>query len=238
MTKSAHWLGAGVLACCFAALSACGSKGGAAGNGNNGSTPLASACLGPSFSSACESCLQSSCASTLGSFASDCSDYVQCYCPGGAFNASAQTSQTCVAKAAANPSCLTSVQAMNTCVTQTCANVCGSSGGGSGGSTSGGGGGGGGGGSGGGGGTGGPTPACGIEFTTAACASCVMAECCSVTQTCAQDQACLSVITCMHQCGGSTSCEQSCVSSAAANAQMELNAAGSCWTNSCTHSGC
>lgn len=236
MTSSSHWLGATALAC-FAALSACGSRGSTGGGGSStGSSAGNAACLGPSFSSnACESCIQASCGSPLGSFQNDCSDYIQCYCPNGAFNGSAQTSQACVSKVTANPSCISSVQTMNNCLNQNCASSCQSSGGSTGGSSGGGGGGSGAGSSGG---TGGVTAACGVAFTTASCASCVSAKCCSVTQTCGADQACLSIITCIHQCNGAMMCEQNCVSSAPMSAQMELNAAGSCWTSSCTRSGC
>lgn len=235
MTKSAHWLGAGALAC-FAALSACGSKGngGGSGSGNSGNDAIYAACLGPSFSSACDSCLQASCGSAVGAFASECNDYIQCYCPNGAYNGSAQQSQACLSKATASPSCLSSVQGMNSCVTGTCASACQSS------SQSSGSSGGGGTGSGGGasGGSGGSVAACGVAFTTGACASCVMAKCCSVTQACAGDQGCLDIINCIHGCKGDMKCEQSCVSAAPNSAQMELNAAGGCWTSSCSNSGC
>jgi hypothetical protein len=75
------------------------------------------------------------------------------------------------------------------------------------------------------------TAACGIAFTTATCASCVMSKCCSVTGACSEDQACVSVITCIHQCNQNTSCEENCVSNAPKNAQNELGAAVSCWAS-------
>lgn len=238
MTKSSHWLVASALAC-FAALSACGSKNSNTGGGSStGNTGNAVACLGQALTGACQSCIQGSCEGALGSFASDCSEYLQCYCPNGAYNGSAQTSQACVSKVTANPSCLSSAQSVNTCLQQNCTTACQ----GSGGSSSGGGGGSGGGSGGSGGGSssgaGGMTPACGVVFTTASCASCVMSKCCSVTQSCASDEGCLAIITCIHGCSNDTKCEQNCVTSAPASAQMELNNAGACWTSSCNGSGC
>jgi hypothetical protein len=76
--------------------------------------------------------------------------------------------------------------------------------------------------------------ACGIVFVGESCASCVMTNCCSATQACAQDQACVSIITCIHQCSSSTSCEQNCITDAPKAAQQELNAAGTCWASSCS----
>jgi hypothetical protein len=63
-----------------------------------------------------------------------------------------------------------------------------------------------------------------------------MAKCCGATQTCAQDQACTSIITCIHQCNQNMSCESNCISSAPKAAQSELNNAAGCWASSC--SGC
>jgi hypothetical protein len=231
MTKGSHWLGASALAC-FAALSACGSKGGQGGGSGNGQGvpgSAASACLGQFTGGACGSCIESSCASALGAFANDCSDYIACYCPNGQYSASAQTTQGCVSKITTNPSCLTSAQGINTCMQQSCDTACLSTGGGSGS-----GGGSGGSGGDGGSGSGASVAACGIAFTGAACASCVMTKCCSVTQTCAQDQACIAIITCIHQCASSMSCEEGCIANASKTAQSELDAAGSCWASQCS----
>lgn len=234
MTKSSHWLLAGALAS-FAALSACGAKGNSGNSGTSGSgggQPVPVACLGQAFGGACDSCIQASCGSALGSFGSDCSDYVDCYCPNGAYSASAQMSQSCVSKVTANPSCLSSVQTMNNCVNQNCATTCsasssagGSSGGGTGGGTGGSTG-------------GGMTAACGVAFTTSGCASCVMSQCCPVTQDCAGDQKCIGIITCIHACNGSKTCESSCITAAPSSAQTELSNAAQCWNSSCGKSGC
>lgn len=233
MTKSSHWLGAIALAC-FATLSACGTKGGG-GSGIHGSgSPVPTACLGQAFSSACDSCIQSSCEAALGAFGSDCSDYIDCYCPNGAYNASAQTSQTCVSRATSNPSCLSSAQGINSCLTQTCATACQSTGGASG-SSSGGSGGGASGSSGSG---GGATAACGVAFSSASCATCVNSNCCSATQSCGKDQGCLDMITCIHGCNGNSSCQQNCITNASSSAQSELSAAVNCWISSCGKSGC
>ena len=234
MTKCSHWLGASALAW-FAALSACGTKGGAgsgSGNGEGVSGATASACLGQFAGGMCGSCLESACASALGSFGNDCGEYIDCYCPNGQYNAMEQASQACISKVTTNPACLSSAQQINNCLQQSCNSACTSTGGGSGSNSSGSGGGGGSG--------GGSTAACGISFTNSSCASCVQASCCSETQACAQDMACVAIITCIHQCAsGSSSCIENCVSQAPKNAQMELNAAGSCWANSCTGSkGC
>jgi len=231
MTKGSHWLGASALAL-FGALSACGTKAngggtGGAGAGTGVSGNIAAACLGQYAGSACSSCLETACGSALGSFANDCGDYIDCYCPNGQYSSSAQSSQACVSKITVNPSCLSSAQGINNCVQQSCSTACSSTGAGSGSSS----GGGGGGSSGSSGGAGGATSACGVAFTTAACAGCVMSMCCSVTQTCAQDQACISIITCIHQCAGNMTCEENCVSHAPMNAQTELNSAGSCWAS-------
>lgn len=238
MTKSSHWLVAGAIAC-FASLSACGSKGGSGSNGTSGGSSgnhtLSASCLGPSFTSACTSCIQASCASEVGAFANDCNDYIQCYCPNGAYSASAQASQSCLSQVTTNPSCLSSAQGMNGCVEQSCAGECQSVSGGSGGSS-----GSGTGGSGSGGSSGGSamTAACGIAFTTSTCAGCVDSQCCSVTQTCAADQACIGIITCIHGCNGNMTCEHSCITSAPSSAQSEISNAAQCWSMSCGNSGC
>lgn len=239
MTKGSHWLGAGALAS-FAALFACSGKGapsGTSGTSGNSGAPPSAACLGQAVSSACYSCIRSDCASQLGSFGNDCSDYIQCYCPNGTFNESAQASQMCVSSITTNPACLSSAQALNTCAEQTCGSACqmasGSSSGGSASSSGSGGGSSGAGSSG-----GGMTAACGISFANASCASCVTSKCCSATQACGEDQSCLGIITCIHGCNADTSCEDNCVANAPASAQMELNSAASCWESSCTNSGC
>jgi hypothetical protein len=240
MTKCSHWLLAGALAS-FAALSACGAKGNSGNseaNGNGGGPPVPVACLGQAFGGACDSCIQASCGSALGSFGSECSDYVGCYCPNGAYSASAQMSQNCLSKVTANPSCLSSVQTMNGCVMQNCASECQAANGS--GSSSGGGTGGGNAGSGsaGGSGGGGMTDACGVAFTSSACAGCVTSQCCSATEKCAGDQGCLGIITCIHGCGSNMTCEHSCITSAPSSAQSELNDAVQCWSSSCGKSGC
>jgi len=238
MTRSSCWLlGTSALAW-FAALCACSGKGAPSGQGQTGGS--VSACLGQAIgqttSGACYACMQASCASQLGAFGSDCSDYLACVCPDGAYDVSAQSSQTCQAKLTSDSACVPSAQAVNTCAEQSCASACHPSTG-SGGSSGGGGVAGAGGSGGGSGGGSTVVMACGVTFSVASCAQCVTAQCCSVTQTCGEDQACVGIISCLHQCGQNTSCEQNCVSSAPASAQQELNAAAQCWSSSCS-SGC
>jgi hypothetical protein len=246
MTKSSHWLlGASALAS-FAALSACSGKGAPGGGQSLGGGSI-NACVSQAVTqtvgNACFACMENACASQLGAFGSDCSDYLQCLCPNGAFDNSAESSQSCEAKITSDSACLPSAQAVNGCAGQSCASACqapnpssGSSSGGGSSVLGGSGGGSGGGGSGGSGGVSGMT-ACGVEFSSATCAQCVAAQCCSATQTCGQDQACVMVIQCIHQCGQDSSCEDNCVSGASASAQQELNAAATCWSSSCS-SGC
>jgi len=229
MTKCSHWLGASALAW-FVALSACGTKGGAGGSGNDQgvSSATASACLGQLAGANCGECLQSTCASALGAFGNDCGDYIDCYCPNGQYSVMAQTSQACISKITSNPSCLSSAQGINNCLQQSCASACTSTGNGSGSNGSGSGG----------GSSGGVTAACGISFVGTSCASCVQSKCCSVTQTCAQDMACVNIITCVHGCNSVMSCEENCISNASKNAQAEVNAAASCWAQTCGSEGC
>jgi hypothetical protein len=82
------------------------------------------------------------------------------------------------------------------------------------------------------------TTACGMTFPTTACASCVSASCCAYTQTCANDPACGSLVTCLDGCNGNTTCESSCIDAASTTAAQELDNAVTCWSGSCSASGC
>ena len=113
-----------------AAVFACSSSSGGGG---------ASACLQSSTSSACYSCTQQNCGSELSNAESACSDYLNCVCAGGSFNACNE--QSCSSKITSGCASALQNSSCSACTSQcssggqTCSSS--SSGGGSGGGSGG-----------------------------------------------------------------------------------------------------
>ena len=56
-----------------------------------------------------------------------------------------------------------------------------------------------------------PFPACGLETWSAACASCISANCCTQAQQCVDDVACSATEGCVHECApGDSACRLAC----------------------------
>jgi hypothetical protein len=103
------------LATSFAALVACSSKPSSSG------PPQACVAGAISASGACESCIQSSCASALGNYESACSDYFACACPDGSFNASYEGA--CETQATES-GCESETEALAACEMTSCSKPC------------------------------------------------------------------------------------------------------------------
>ncbi len=84
---------------------------------------------------------------------------------------------------------------------------------------------------------GGSGMACGFLYPTA-CASCVMTNCCSASQTCASDPACVSLNNCVVSCNGNTTCQNTCGSNSTQATVNEFNAGQACLHMSCAAAGC
>lgn len=225
MNKS-NWLAASVVAGC-AVLFACStsSNGGDAG-ANYGSY---TACITQGASSDCVTCVENNCGTPLSNIESSCTDYLNCACPGGSYDASAASSSTCEGALTNNTPCNNATDGFGACLQSNCTTECGSLDGGTDdgssadSATSGDGG----------------NVACGIGYASAACAGCAMSACCTQSQTCANDSACTAVINCIGACAATdTTCQNNCVSSASSTAQTEYNNVVNCLSTSCPNDQC
>jgi hypothetical protein len=95
-------------------------------NSSSGGGASGSACLSSMNGSnqACTSCEESNCSSELSTASSACSDFINCICPGGTYNASLVTG--CASKESEG-SCSSAGQALVSCEESKCQSQCNSS---------------------------------------------------------------------------------------------------------------
>jgi hypothetical protein len=124
--RKAIWI-VGAIAAATAAALACSSSSNGGGNGSS----CFSTSLNTSGNTNCSSCVESKCGSQLSGVESGCSDFINCVCTGGTYNAN--NVQTCLSKEQES-SCTSAITPLSSCENQNCASQCGvtSSGGGSG----------------------------------------------------------------------------------------------------------
>ncbi|HEY1694245.1 MAG TPA: hypothetical protein VGG39_18880 [Polyangiaceae bacterium] len=111
MMKSMMVLGAVVGAAVAAVACSSSSKGNGSGSCNGAPT---------TESADCTSCIENSCGSQVSAYESACSDYVSCFCNGGA---NAQAEQNCESKLSEG-NCASAGDAVGTCEQSSCATQC------------------------------------------------------------------------------------------------------------------
>ncbi len=75
---------------------------------------------------------------------------------------------------------------------------------------------------------------CGLTTNDATCDACIASYCCTQGQTCAKDQGCIDVLTCIQGCSSTdTTCQDNCMSSNPTGAS-ELNDFAGCMNQSCS----
>jgi hypothetical protein len=98
-----------------------GSGGGSGGGSGSSSGGTAMSCLQSSATSACYSCVVTSCAAQLSAVETGCSAYISCVCPGGVYDAN---NVTMCAPQEMVTSCTSAITPLGTCEAQSCASAC------------------------------------------------------------------------------------------------------------------